>query len=203
MRNFDFEPSNRLIATEAGPSTDDEINIIVKGGNYGWPTCLGFCHNPSFIDPIVDFTPVVTPTGIATVAPNTYYFGEWNTGNLMRLNLTQTGSVISMNQVYNQNGGVIAVEMAPNGKLYFSSADAIYTYDISTPTPPPLVSPPMNVAIITLEVLAIVATIGALVIAALYYALRFHSSRSSTLPGRSLRHTLLDESGLARLDVQK
>ena len=201
---FDFDPSNnRLIATEAGPTSHDEINIIVKGGNYGWPTCSGICHNPSFIDPVVDLNPVVTPTGIATVAPNTYYFGEWNTGNLMRLNLTQTGSVISMNQVYNQNGGVIAVEMAPNGKLYFSSADAIYTYDITTPTPPPLVSPPMNVAIITLEVLAIVATIGALVIAALYYALRFHSSRSSTLPGRSLRHTLLDESGLARLDVQK
>ncbi len=201
---FDFDPSNnRLIATEAGPTSHDEINIIVSGGNYGWPTCSGICHNPSFIDPVVDLNPVVTPTGIATVAPNTYYFGEWNTGNLMRLNLTQTGSVISMNQVYNQNGGIIAVEMAPNGKLYFSSPDAIYTYDITTPTPPPLVSPPMNVAIITLEVLAIVATIGALVIAALYYALRFHSSRSSTLPGRSLRHTLLDESGLARLDVQK
>ena len=201
---FDFDPSNdRLIATEAGPSAHDEINIIVKGGNYGWPICSGICHNPSFIDPIVDLNPIVTPTGIAAVAPNTYYFGEWNTGNLMRLNLTQTGSVISMNQVYNQNGGIIAVEMAPNGKLYFSSPDAIYTYDITTPTPPPLVSPPMNVAIITLEVLAIVATIVALVIAALYYALRFHSSRSSTLPSRSLRHTLLDESGLARLDVQK
>src|SRR5207245_9821694 len=135
--------------------------------------------------------------------PDNYDFGVWHTGNLLSLNLTQTGAVISMNQVYNQNGAVMSVEMAPNGKLYFSSADAIYTYDITTPTPPPLVSPPMNVAIITLEVLAIVAAIGALVIAALYYALRFHSSRSSTLPGRSLRHTLLDESGLARLDDQK
>jgi len=186
---FDFDLSNnRLIATEAGPTTHDEINIIVKGGNYGWPTCSGICHDPSYIDPIVDLNPVVTPTGIATVAPNTYYFGEWNTGDLMRLELTQNGSVISMNQVYNQNGGIIAVEMAPNGKLYYSSPDAIYTYDLTTPTPPP-----MNVAIITLEVLAIIAAIGALVIAALYYALHFRSSRSSTLPSQSLRHALLDE----------
>src|SRR5207244_8871391 len=39
---FDFDPSNnRLIATEAGPTSHDEINIIVSGGNYGWPICSG------------------------------------------------------------------------------------------------------------------------------------------------------------------
>ena len=82
---------------------------------------MGVCHDPRFIDPIVDFNPVVTPTGIATVATNTYYFGEWNTGNLMRLQLTTTGSVINMTQVYNQPGGIIAVELGPDGKLYFTS----------------------------------------------------------------------------------
>jgi glucose/arabinose dehydrogenase len=36
---FDFDTSNnRLIATMAGPTSDDKILIIVKGGNYGWPT---------------------------------------------------------------------------------------------------------------------------------------------------------------------
>src|SRR5207245_681808 len=77
----------------------------------------------------------------------------------------------------------------PNGKLYYSSPDAIYTYDVTTSIPPP-----MNVAMITLEVLAIIAAIGALVIAALYYALHLRSYRSSTLPSRSLRHAFLDES---------
>jgi len=34
---FDFDASNgRLIATEAGPGGHDEINIITKGGNYGY-----------------------------------------------------------------------------------------------------------------------------------------------------------------------
>jgi hypothetical protein len=128
---FDFDSSNgRLIATMAGPSSDDKIMIIVKGGNYGWPTCLGICHDPRFIDPIVDFTPVVTPTGIATVAPNSYIFGEWNTGNLVQLQLNSTGSVLSMTQLYTASNGIIAVELGPNNKVYFSTPDSIYTYDL-------------------------------------------------------------------------
>src|SRR5256712_9622433 len=174
---FDFDPSNnRLIATEAGPSAHDEINIIVKGGNYGWPICSGICHNPSFIDPIVDLNPIVTPTGIAAVAPNTYYFGEWNTGDLMRLELAQNGSVNSTSQVYKQNGGIIAVEMASNGKLYFSSPDAIYSYDVTAPVPPTT-----NIAVISLEVLAIIVASAALVIVVFYYALRFRRTRTSNL----------------------
>lgn len=31
-----------LFETEHGPSTDDEINMIVAGGNYGWPQVAGF-----------------------------------------------------------------------------------------------------------------------------------------------------------------
>ncbi len=174
---FDFDSSNgRLIATEAGPSSDDEINIIVKGGNYGWPTCTGPCspHNPAFIDPIVDFNPVVTPTGIATVKPNVYYFGEWNTGNLVRLNLTSTGSVVSMAQVYTQSGGIIAVELGPNGKLYYSSPDGIYSLNTQFPIPQPSSIPSL--------VLFAIATVGATVAAttAIYLLGRRRSRRSTS-----------------------
>jgi glucose/arabinose dehydrogenase len=171
---FDFDRSNgRLIATEAGPSTDDEINIIVKGGNYGWPTCVGMCHNPSFIDPIVAFNPVVTPTGIATVSPNVYYFGEWNTGttgNLERLELTTNGTIVSMSQVYTQSGGIIAVEMGPNGKLYFTSPSGIYTYDV--PSPPSTMPSPLY---LILGIALILIAIGALS----YLAIRYRNRQTS------------------------
>ena len=176
---FDFDPSNgRLIATEAGPSTDDEINIIVKGGNYGWPTCTGICHNPSFTDPIVDLNPVVTPTGIATVAPNVYYFGEWNTGNLERLELYANGSIVSMSQIYTQSGGIIAVEMGPNGKLYFTSPNGIYTYDIQSPAS----VAPSPVPII----LAIAVTIVATVVLG-YLAIRYRGRHSAQAVARIQR----------------
>ncbi|HGY9625356.1 TPA: glucose/sorbosone family PQQ-dependent dehydrogenase [Pseudomonas putida] len=33
---------DKLFATEQGPNSDDELNLIVKGGNYGWPYVAGF-----------------------------------------------------------------------------------------------------------------------------------------------------------------
>ena len=147
---FDFDPSNnRLIATMAGPSSDDKILIIILGGNYGWPTCLGVCNDARFINPTVDFNPVVTPTGIATIAPNTYVFGEYNTGNLVQLNLTSTGAVLGMSQIDNEPGGIIAVEHPPGNKIYYTTPTTIYTYTLPTttiPTPGPNTFDPIVVA---------------------------------------------------------
>jgi hypothetical protein len=167
---FDFDSSNnRLIATMAGPSSDDKILVIVKGGNYGWPTCLAICNDPRFVDPIVDFYQIVTPTGIAAVAPNSYIFGEWNTGNLVQLQLNATGSVLSMTQLYTAPGGIIAVEGGPNNKLYFTTPDTIYTYNLPAG---PTTTPPANAADPTLAILLIVvaiATAAILVYTVLHY----------------------------------
>ncbi|MDR3090266.1 MAG: PQQ-dependent sugar dehydrogenase [Desulfobulbaceae bacterium] len=35
-------------STEQGPSSDDELNILVGGGNYGWPHVAGFQDNESY-----------------------------------------------------------------------------------------------------------------------------------------------------------
>jgi hypothetical protein len=134
------------------------------------------CHNPSFIDPIVAFNPVVTPTGIATVSPNVYYFGEWNTGNLERLELTANGTVVSMSQVYTQSGGIIAVEMGPNGKLYFTSPSGIYTYDV--PSLPSVVPSPVYTI---LGIALIIIAIGALS----YLAIRYRSRNTSQAVART------------------
>jgi len=175
---FDFDSSNgRFIATEAGPGSDDEINIIVKGGNYGWPTCTGPCnpHNPAFIDPIVDFKSIVTPTGIATVEPNVYYFGEWNSGDLVRLNLTSTGSVVSMTEVYTQSGGIISVELGPNGKLYYSSPNGIYSLNTQFLIPQPSSFPFL--------LLIAIATVGATAAATTAVYLLIHRrSKDSVIP---------------------
>ncbi|KRA45888.1 glucose/sorbosone family PQQ-dependent dehydrogenase [Devosia sp. Root635] len=42
MQGIAFGPDGTLYATEHGPKTDDEVNILTSGGNYGWPNVAGF-----------------------------------------------------------------------------------------------------------------------------------------------------------------
>jgi PQQ-dependent dehydrogenase (s-GDH family) len=42
MQGIDFGPDGTLYASEQGPKTDDEINILTAGDNYGWPHVVGY-----------------------------------------------------------------------------------------------------------------------------------------------------------------
>jgi PQQ-dependent dehydrogenase (s-GDH family) len=43
-----FAPNGLLYAAEHGPSTDDELNLVVAGGNYGWPLVAGYKDDRSY-----------------------------------------------------------------------------------------------------------------------------------------------------------
>ncbi|MBY0373857.1 MAG: PQQ-dependent sugar dehydrogenase, partial [Bryobacteraceae bacterium] len=47
-QGLDFAPDGTLYAAEHGPKTDDEVDILVKGGNYGWPHVAGFRDNKAY-----------------------------------------------------------------------------------------------------------------------------------------------------------
>jgi glucose/arabinose dehydrogenase len=84
------EPTGQVWESEMGPNGGDEVNIIVPGGNYGWPyVSLGRSyagpfqpdkfHREGMIDPVVSWVPSISATGM------TFYTGDrlaaWN-GNL-------------------------------------------------------------------------------------------------------------------------
>ena len=73
-----FNPADgKLWEQEHGPQGGDEINIIAKGGNYGWPVVsfgvnyddspvgTGKQHHAGMIDPVWPWTPSIAPYGMA------------------------------------------------------------------------------------------------------------------------------------------
>jgi PQQ-dependent dehydrogenase (s-GDH family) len=48
MQGIVFGPDGTLYASEQAPKTDDEVNILTAGGNYGWPHVAGFRDNKAY-----------------------------------------------------------------------------------------------------------------------------------------------------------
>ena len=48
MQGIDFGPDGTLYASEQGPKTDDEINILKAGSNYGWPHVAGLKDDKAY-----------------------------------------------------------------------------------------------------------------------------------------------------------
>lgn len=68
-----FGPDGTLYASEHGHMSDDEINIITPGKNYGWPLVEGYCDkeserqvsiDSSIVEPMVAWTPTLAVTGM-------------------------------------------------------------------------------------------------------------------------------------------
>ena len=74
VQGIGWDGQGRLYASEFGQNTWDELNLIERGGNYGWPGSEGETTQPGLITPLLVWrTSEASPSGIAVTADGTVY----------------------------------------------------------------------------------------------------------------------------------
>lgn len=121
-----FDSRGRLWEQEFGNSVMDETNLIVKGGNYGWPACegtSGSCGAAGFIAPTYTYpTAAGSCSGIAIVRDAIYLACQRGT-RLYRAVIS--GTTLTGVQVYFSGtyGRLRTVEPAPDGGLWLTTSN--------------------------------------------------------------------------------
>ncbi|MCZ8223758.1 MAG: PQQ-dependent sugar dehydrogenase [Microcystis sp. LE19-84.1B] len=137
IQGISFDPMTRRVwATEHGAKGGDELNLIEKGKNYGWPVVSasqeygtnnpvsGERYRPGLIDPKTIWTPAIAPSGLVFYTGNR--FPNWQ-GNLFagglvsrdirRLEMDKSGEIINQEAIpIGQR--VRDVRQSPDGFLY-------------------------------------------------------------------------------------
>lgn len=72
-----WDATGRMLASEFGQDTFDELNVVVPGGNYGWPDVEGTGGAAAgFVDPVATWpTSDASPSGIAVTREGVYLAG--------------------------------------------------------------------------------------------------------------------------------
>jgi glucose/arabinose dehydrogenase len=127
----------KLWEQEHGPKGGDEINIIAKGGNYGWPVVsfgvnydgspvnTGQQHHASMIDPVWHWTPSIAPSGMAFYTGNLFpgwkgslFNGALKFMLLSRLMLDGDKVVKEERMLQGLHERIRDVRQGPDGALY-------------------------------------------------------------------------------------
>lgn len=137
---FAFDPqTGDLWQTENGPTCDDEINHVLPGRNYGWggaSACPRTSESgPNPVQPEVRINPLTAPTGAAfcdscglgAAVDGDLLYGTYLTRKIHALDLNaERDGVAGRRVLLSHPRGVLAVEGAPDGGVYFSDLRAIY-----------------------------------------------------------------------------
>lgn len=120
---------------EHGPQGGDELNIIEKGKNYGWPLITyGIDYDNSIISdktaapgmeqPVIHWTPSIAPCGMTFITGEQFkgWKGDLIVGSLKFMNLEhltiKDNKVVKKEVILDKIGRVRDVKQGPDGYLY-------------------------------------------------------------------------------------
>lgn len=132
--------NNKLYSSEHGPDIDDELNIIEKSRNYGWPDVKGmcdgselsFCNSNNVKEPLKAWTPTIAVCGLTYYnsnfipqCKNSLLLTTLKDSKLLILKLDNSGTTITETTelLDDKYGRLRAVCVSPQGKVYVSSSN--------------------------------------------------------------------------------
>ncbi len=138
--------TGEIWATEHGPRGGDELNLLVPGRNYGWPTAslgreyqtqepfsdLRDHQEADMTEPVFEFLPTLAPSGLAVVSGGGFH-DTWQ-GNLLAGGLRaerilrvvlEDGEVVHLEELLlGELGRIRDVRQGPDGHLYVVTGDS-------------------------------------------------------------------------------
>ena len=129
--------SGLMFETEHGPSGfegrgggADEVNIVERGKNYGWPTIYGNKTQAGLESPLLEYSPACAPaSGMFYTGDrfpnfkNNFFFGCLAGKRLIRVVLDGRRVVSQENLLSDKFGRVREVATGPDGYIYFSTSN--------------------------------------------------------------------------------
>jgi glucose/arabinose dehydrogenase len=119
-----FDAAGRLWATEFGDKQSDELNLIVKGRNYGWPRVEGRSSNAAYTSPRATWSPTssCSPAGLA-ITRSTAFVGALQGQCLFSVALDGTDAGKPKAHFAKDHGRIRNVAVAKDGSLWMTTSN--------------------------------------------------------------------------------
>lgn len=118
-----FDAEGRLWATEFGEKAFDELNLIQRGGNYGWPEVEGRSDDGGYLNPKATWrTDDCSPAGLA-ITRSTAFLSALQGECVFAVPLV--GEDVGKPKAYfaGDNGRLRSVAVAPDGALWITTSN--------------------------------------------------------------------------------
>ncbi|HET7691372.1 MAG TPA: PQQ-dependent sugar dehydrogenase [Nocardioidaceae bacterium] len=123
VQGLAFDDAGRLWATEFGQNTWDELNLIERGRNYGWPVHEGKADDDSYRNPHVQWrTSEASPSGLAFV-DGALWAASLRGERLWRVPVTEDGVGQPEDFFVGDYGRIRTIVVAPDGLLWVTTSN--------------------------------------------------------------------------------